>query len=73
MPRIVRETSTFRVVLTDAGAYVFETPDGCDALGVEKWREVHIGGAANISTIFRDHIIDLIRAELKEERSAQNI
>ncbi len=48
-PRIVVERPTFRIVaVEDQGqvGYVLETPDGCDALGVERWRDFKLNSGA---------------------------
>jgi phage gp45-like len=65
-PVVIVEDAKFRIVRLAEGdkvIYVTETPDGCDALGVERWRELKMDnkhwGA------FRDYII---RATLKEKK-----
>ena len=42
MPRCVLEQPDFRIVETDVTGdvqHVLEVRDGCDALGVERWRQ----------------------------------
>lgn len=47
--RIVRQTAGDKVT------YVLELPDGCDGLGVERWREVSADG--KVVKTMRDFII----------------
>jgi phage gp45-like len=54
--RIVRLTEGDKVI------YVTETPDGCDAMGVERWRELKMDNKHWAA--FRDFII---RGSLKEK------
>lgn len=47
-PRIIAggDNDGFRLVRTEDGdriSHVLEVPDGCDALGVERWREFKMG------------------------------
>jgi hypothetical protein len=46
-----------------------EKADGCDALGVERWREVNVGQAETVSRWLRDWIIQhaLACEQLKEQ------
>lgn len=66
-PQIVAEDALFRLVRLEEGdrvTYVLEVPDGCDALGVERWREFRIDNK-HIKAM-RDYII---RGSLKEQAS----
>jgi hypothetical protein len=57
-PQIVVADDKFRIVrLTDGDrvTYTVETPDGCDALGVERWRELKMDNPH--WRAFRDFII----------------
>lgn len=60
MPVIVAggDTDGFRIVRQEAGdkvTYVVELPDGCDALGVERWKDVSAEG--RVVKAMRDFII----------------
>ena len=72
-PRVLLSTPKFRVVRAVEGnrvAYVFEKADGCDALGVERWRDLKFGEADSVARMLRDYIIE---QAIKQERdSAQN-
>jgi len=59
-PRILATDSKFRIVRIEDGdrvTNVLEKWDGCDALGVERWREVNVGQADTVSRWMRDWII----------------
>jgi len=62
---IVASDKTFRIVRQERGdhvTYIVELDDGCDALGVERWKEVSTEG--KVVKSMRDYII---RAALKDE------
>ena len=66
-PRILVQDDKFRIVRVEDGdriTYVVETPDGCDALGCERWRELKMDNKH--WTAFRDYII---RVAVKESES----
>ena len=70
-PVIVAGDDTFRIVRVGKGdgtKYVVELPDGCDSLGVERWRDVSADG--KVVKAMRDFII---RTALQGERDAQNV
>jgi hypothetical protein len=48
----------------DRVTYTIETPDGCDALGVERWREYKLDNKSQTMLAFRDWII---RSAAKEQ------
>ncbi len=59
-PRILATDGKFRIVRTEDGdrvTHVLEKIDGCDALGVERWREVNVGQSDTVSRWMRDWII----------------
>jgi hypothetical protein len=65
-PIILVADDKFRIVRLEDGdrvTYVVETPDGCDALGCERWRELRMDNKHWIA--FRDY---MIRAALKEQK-----
>jgi hypothetical protein len=72
-PRILAtDGKTFRIVRVEMGeriTNVLEKADGCDALGVERWREVNVGQAETVSRWLRDWIIQhaLACEQLKEQ------
>lgn len=68
-PRIIAggDDDGFRLVRVEDGervTHILETPDGCDALGVERWREVKINGSA-MTALFGY----LIKIATKQERA----
>lgn len=70
-PRILASDGKFRIVRIEDGdrvSNVLEKADGCDALGVERWREVNVGQADTVSRWLRDWIIAhaLSCAQMKE-------
>jgi hypothetical protein len=65
MPRLVLEEPDFRIVETDITGdvtYVLEVRDGCDALGVERWRIFRLNNKTE-----RDLFGYLLRITLKGE------
>ena len=65
MPFVIASDDKFRIVKLEDGdrvTYVIEKQDGCDALGVERWRDV--SSDSPIVRALRDWII---RAALKEK------
>lgn len=70
-PRILATDGKFRIVRVEEGeriSHVLEKADGCDALGVERWRDVSLGTGEGISRQLRDWIIAhaLSCAQMKE-------
>lgn len=68
---IATDESMFRIVRIVNGervTYVLEKADGCDALGVERWRELRVGEADNVTRHLRDWII---RQAIKETHEAE--
>jgi hypothetical protein len=66
-PRIIAGDDTFRIVRQASGekvTYVVEIADSCDALGVERWKEVSADG--KVVRSMRDFII---RAALQQEHT----
>lgn len=69
MPRIIAGDDKFRLVRIEDGnkvTYILEKPDGCDALGEERWREV--SQDAPIIRALRDWII---RAVVQAEKETE--
>lgn len=64
-PRIVIGDDNFRIVRTGE-RYILELPDGADALGVERWREVEANGKP--VKAMRDFLIRL-SVKLNKEQS----
>jgi hypothetical protein len=65
-PVVIVSDPKFRIVRLEEGdriTYVTETPDGCDAMGAERWRELRMDNKHWVA--FRDWII---RACLKEQQ-----
>ncbi len=63
-PRIVAANERFRIVRVEDGnriAYLIEVPEGCDALGVERWRE-YKAGSEGVRAL-RDFILELVAKE----------
>lgn len=59
-PRILAADGRFRIVRIEDGESVknvLEKADGCDALGVERWREVDVGRSETITRYLRDWVI----------------
>lgn len=59
-PRIIATDGKFRIVRIEQGervSNVLERADGCDALGVERWKEIDVGAGESISRRLRDWII----------------
>lgn len=57
-PVVLVQDQAFRIVRIADGNkvyYITETPDGCDALGVERWRELKMDNRHWVA--FRDYII----------------
>lgn len=55
MPRLLIDEADFRVVedvVSGNDIHTLEVRDGCDALGVERWRAYVIRGNKNLETIF---------------------
>lgn len=68
-PRIIAgsEQDGFRIVRQAEGTkvtYVVELPDGCDALGCERWKDVSADG--KVVKALRDYII---RQSVKENHA----
>ena len=61
-PRILLLTPRFRIVEVGDGNKVMERPDGCDALGVERWRECKFGDAETNARMVRDWIFQHLAA-----------
>jgi hypothetical protein len=64
-PTIIVQDDKFRIVRITEGdrvTYVTERPDGCDALGVERWAELKMDNKHWAA--FRDY---MIRTALKEK------
>lgn len=71
-PRVLLDAKRFRVVRTVEGSkvtYVFEKNDGCDALGVERWRDLKFGEADAVSKMLRDWIIEHVA---KQDKATHN-
>ena len=66
-PKVIVEDAKFRIVRVD-GTYITETPDGCDALGVERWRELKMDN--QYWRAFRDYII---RAHVAQEKAVDAV
>lgn len=71
MPHVIAgsDKDGFRIVRQEDGdkvTYVTELPDGCDALGVERWKDVSTEG--KVVKAMRDFII---RAATKEHTREQ--
>ena len=59
-PRILATDGKFRIVRIEDGdrvTNVLELADGCDALGVERWKEANVGAGESLSRRLRDWII----------------
>jgi hypothetical protein len=68
-PRIVAGDQAFRIVRVENGdciTYVMEMPDGCDALGVERWRDCKVNGSP-MTALFSY----VIRGSLKGQSDAE--
>ena len=58
--RILATDGKFRIVRAEDGekvTYTLERHDGYDALGVERWKELRVGEADNLTRQLRDYII----------------
>jgi len=66
-PRILASDGKWRIVRQEDGeriTHVLEKQDGCDALGVERWKELRVGEADNLTRQLRDWIIVMaVKAE----------
>lgn len=62
-PRIIASSDDFRLVRKADDTYALELPDGADALGVEKWRDVTVSRGPMKALV--DY---LIREAVKGER-----
>jgi hypothetical protein len=54
-PRIIAGDDTFRIVRIEDGnkvSHVMEMAEGCDALGVERWRDARIDNKGVAATLF---------------------
>lgn len=73
-PRIIAADAKFRIVRLEDGervTHTLERHDGFDALGCERWKELRVGDADNLTRSLRDYIIaTAIKAE-KENDSAE--
>ena len=70
-PTILVDDSRFRIVRVEDGdkvTYVVEVPDGCDALGTERWRDFKTDNT--LVKAMRDYIIR--GAVAKEKPSAEH-
>ena len=59
-PSILALDSKWRIVRVEDGekvTYTLERHDGTDALGVERWKELRVGDADNLTRQLRDYII----------------
>ena len=59
-PRILASDGKFRIVRVEEGervTNVLEKWDGCDALGVERWKTVNVGEVDTITRHLRDWVI----------------
>lgn len=68
--RIIAADNSFRIVKQvdgDKVTYIVELPDGFDALGVERWKDVSAEG--KVVKAMRDFII---RAAVRGENDAKN-
>jgi hypothetical protein len=75
-PRILASDGKWRIVRAEAGekvTYTLERHDGCDALGVERWKELRVGEADNLTRQLRDYIIATAVKAAKESDSAENL
>ena len=72
-PRIVLEHAKFRIVEIHDGTKVMEKPDGADALGVERWKEIRFGDAEYTARMLRDWIYEhLGRCPTQERNDGAN-
>lgn len=55
-PRVLLQTDKFRVVEGADGNKTAEKFEGYDAMGGERWRDLKVGEADNVSRLFRDWI-----------------
>lgn len=59
-PRVLASDGKWRLVRVTEGdrvAHVLEKQDGCDALGVERWKDINLGTGESLSRQLRDWII----------------
>ena len=72
--RVIASDPKFRIVRVEAGervSYTLEKHDGHDALGVERWKELRVGEADNLTRSLRDYIIATAVKADKESDSAE--
>jgi hypothetical protein len=56
-PVVLVQAEKFRIVTLPNGTHVVEKHEGCDALGVERWRDLRFGEADSVSRMLREWII----------------
>lgn len=59
-PRILATDGKFRIVRVEDGdrvSHVLEKQDGCDACGVERWKDINVGTGESLSRQLRDWIV----------------
>lgn len=74
-PRVVVLTDKFRVVEGANGNKTLERFEGLDAMGGERWRDLRIGEADNVTRLLRDWLFEHAAKcpLLKERGDAQDI
>lgn len=68
--RILAADDKWRIVRIEEGekvTYTLERHDGHDALGVERWKELRVGEADNLTRQLRDYIIAQAVKAAKEQ------
>jgi len=73
MPRCLVEQKLFRIVedVVDGNViHCLEVPDGCDALGVERWKTFATRGSASLQAIFQFLIV--LAQELETKKGTSN-
>jgi hypothetical protein len=70
-PRVIATDGKFRIVRIEDGQrvdHVLEKADGCDALGVERWKDINVGAGESLSRQLRDWIVaHALRCQLMKE------
>lgn len=72
-PRVLASDGKWRIVRVEDGekvTYTLERHDGFDALGCERWKELRVGDADNLTRQLRDYIIAQAIKAAKESDSA---
>jgi len=72
MPRCLVEQKHFRIVedVVDGNEiHCLEVRDGCDALGVERWKTFTTRGSANLQAIFEFMVTMAKEQDKKQEAS----